>query len=170
MEAVSILYACYCRLGLTKTRYISGETPLSKSAGRGHVEVLSLLLEAGADKEKGSPLCLACASGVTENVRKLLSAGADKNNRGADGPPVYIAADKGYVDILKLVLEARANANDTSGEDTPLYRASFRGYAVTVRVLLEATDPMPYALNPELKTLNPEPCRPMRRSMHSCTA
>ncbi|CAE7253438.1 ASB2, partial [Symbiodinium sp. CCMP2456] len=121
-----------------KDTLISGETPLSKSAGRGHVEVLSLLLEAGADTQMGSPLCSACASGVAQAVRMLLSTGADKNKRASDGPPVYIASDKGYTDILKMLLEARANANDTSGDDTPLYRASFRGYAVTVRLLLEA--------------------------------
>ena len=133
-----------------KDALISGKTPLSKSAGRGRMEVLSLLLEAGADMENGSPLCSACASGVAEAVRMLLSAGADTRTRAADGPPVYIAADRGDIDILKLVLEARANANDTSGEDTPLYRASFRGYAVTVRLLLEAMDPI-------LETLNPKP-------------
>ena len=49
-----------------KDTLIAGETPLSKSATWKFL--ISLLLEAGADKEKGSPLCLACASGVTETT------------------------------------------------------------------------------------------------------
>ena len=68
-----------------------GWTPLTEAAGEGHVEVVRLLLSAGADMEKFStygdtPLIYAARGGHVEVERLLLSAGADtKSSVSSDG-------------------------------------------------------------------------------------
>ncbi|CAE7469322.1 ANK1 [Symbiodinium sp. CCMP2592] len=125
-----------------KDTVMSGKTPLSRSIQGWRMEVVSLLLEAGANLEYGSPLPLglACTMGQTRTVRMLLRAGADRDNKAGERPFVCTAAAAGqfHIEILKLLLKARCNANATAGDDTPLYLASFRGHSVAVRLLLDA--------------------------------
>ena len=56
----------------------------------GHVEIVQLLLSAGADKDKAdnngwTPLIWAAGGGHVEIVRLLLAAGADKDKADKDG-------------------------------------------------------------------------------------
>src|SRR5712692_2661933 len=63
-------------------------TPLYAAAVQGEVEIVSCLLEHGADPDteslgetEGTPLCAAAAWGYTDIVRALLEHGADPNRR-----------------------------------------------------------------------------------------
>ena len=61
-----------------------GSTPLHYAAGKGHADVITALLTAGADlhaeSNKGdTPLHKAAGSGHAEAITALLAAGADPN-------------------------------------------------------------------------------------------
>ena len=65
-------------------------TPLFVAAERGHLQVIRLLLEANADKDKtfqdgATPLFIAAQNGHLEVVRLLLEANADKDKARQDG-------------------------------------------------------------------------------------
>ena len=68
-----------------------GDTPLIEAARGGDVEVVRLLLSAGADVERAdssdcTPLIYAARGGHVEVERLLLSAGADtKSSVSSDG-------------------------------------------------------------------------------------
>src|SRR3954452_21034132 len=75
----------------------TGVTPLMFAAGKGHLEVLSVLLEAGAEVDaagdsKHTPLMLAACSGQTAAVRMLLAAGANPRAQNSTGDPALALA------------------------------------------------------------------------------
>ena len=85
----------------------------------GHLEVVRLLVEAGADKNKAdndglTPLFMASHNGLLEIVRLLIDAGADKDQapftRYYTGmKPLYIACKKGHLEIVRLLVDAGAD-------------------------------------------------------------
>ena len=85
-------------------------TPLFWAASRGSLKCVLLLLEAGAEKEKGrtdigaTPLFIAAEMGHLEVVRLLVESGANKDQGRADvgATPLFIAAGKGHLGTLKL--------------------------------------------------------------------
>ncbi|MEE1743299.1 ankyrin repeat domain-containing protein [Streptomyces sp. JV184] len=99
-----------------------GRTALDLAAGRGHADVVRLLVEAGADLEQrageyeeSTPLCLAAIRGHTEVVEVLLDAGAQL---GAQGRlryvPLVLAATTGadgYSETVDLLLDCGADIN-----------------------------------------------------------
>ena len=136
-----------------------GMTALGMASFKGKAEIVSLLLEAKADKDKAcgfrgaTPLVLASTMGHEKVVQLLLAAGADKDNAcnaNADGidrcqvtTPLGMASKIGYVKVACLLLRARADtdkvcATDTDQFTTPLGVACFEGHAELVRVLLDA--------------------------------
>ena len=114
-------------------------SPLYAAAGGGNLELVNLLLEAGApvNDETGSPLFAAAASGRLDVVKRLLEEGADVTR--AEGA-LHRAAMRGSTDVVSLLIERGMNVNaDTgSGNTTPLHGAVLGQSLETARLLLDA--------------------------------
>ena len=88
----------------------------------GHVEIVALLLTAGADvgtkdKDDVTALHKACAKGFEDVVHQLIMAGADVNGR-AKGfvAPIHIAVGMGHQSIVARLFMAGADLNLLDGE------------------------------------------------------
>ena len=126
-----------------------GETALSLVSGRGDLEAVRLLLDAGADVDKcpaykGTPLGDACYGGHLDVAKLLREKGASVNQSGGRGvvgaSPLHEAV--GYADFpetARWLIEqgADVNARDNIGR-TPLQWAAEYGRAESVRLLMGA--------------------------------
>ena len=119
-------------------------TPLHVAASAGHVDILSLLLEHGADLDAQAkfdwiPLHRASVSGGVEAGRCLLDRGADINRRDDHGyTPLSLATTFGHVEFARMLLERGARVNDQNEDgETPLQLAVQAGDIQVVRFLLE---------------------------------
>ncbi|XP_046405893.1 uncharacterized protein LOC124170897 isoform X3 [Ischnura elegans] len=128
-------------------RGIKGDcTPLMEASSAGHVEVVRLLINHGADVNAQSssgntPLMYACAGGHEEVVRVLLSANAKVEDHNENGhTPLMEAASAGHVGVAKILLEHGAGINTHSNEfkESALTLACYKGHLDMVRFLLEA--------------------------------
>jgi ankyrin repeat protein len=85
--------------------------PILSAAAAGHVKIVMLLLNNGADpnvREQGgyTPLHAAAQNGDTQMIRTLLFNGADLTIQAKDGKkPIDIAADSGHKDAATLLKE-----------------------------------------------------------------
>ena len=122
-----------------------GVTPMHVAARAGHVDILSILHEHGADLEGRvingqSPLHRALMGEKLEAAKCLLDYGADINARTDDGrTPLYQAAYYGKLESTRMLLEhgARVDAQTDNGE-TPLHGAvKDVSYVQAARLLLE---------------------------------
>jgi ankyrin repeat protein len=95
-----------------KTQY--GATALSYSCDKGHVEVVKLLLERGADPNVkdtfygATPMSWAAPKGFVEIVKLLIEKGAKDKAEALN-----LGIDKGSVSLVKLVLEKGGVAPET---------------------------------------------------------
>ncbi|XP_014679678.1 PREDICTED: putative ankyrin repeat protein RF_0381 [Priapulus caudatus] len=120
-------------------------TSLYCAAYSGQLDLVRLLLEAGADPnvtetENGkTPLMEAAWEGKEAVVQMLLSHGADANAANSYGETsLHHAARSGQLDIVRLLLEAGADPNvaATDIRVTPLMWAAWEGAEAVVRMLL----------------------------------
>jgi ankyrin repeat protein len=94
-----------------------GETGLHLATFAGHIDTITLLLEAGAsphetDNNGRTPLHLAAADGQEEAVIILLKKGADPNVADdGDYTPLHFAAESGNVQLVGTLLRAGADPN-----------------------------------------------------------
>ena len=109
---------------------------LQRSAENGHVEVVSALLEAGADIHANNDDALrwSAENGHVEVVSALLEAGADihANNDAA----LRRSASNGHVEVVSALLEAGADIH--AGYDDALRWSASNGHMEVVSALLEA--------------------------------
>ena len=134
-----------------------GSEPLFTAIEKGDVEMVRLLVEAGADVNAAegfggnTPLHEAVEKGDAEMVKILVAAGADVEAEGfMSRTPLSLAAEEGATEIMQILLGPGPDA-DTSedGEDkevapTPsigseaLFTAIENGDVEMVRLLVEA--------------------------------
>ena len=132
-----------------------GSEALYTAIEKGDVEMVRLLVEAGADINAAegfggnTPLHEAVEQGDAEIVKILVAAGADVHAEGYfDRTPLTLAAEEGATEILQILLGSDADTS-TDGEDkeaasTPsvgseaLYTAIEKGDVDMVRLLVEA--------------------------------
>lgn len=137
-----------------------GDTALVLAAQLGHADIVSVLLEHGADPnlanlEGDTPLSVAAEQGHDKIVAMLLAKGVDPNEaqrsapaytaRATIGikpeernPPVCLAAQGGYEETVKVLLEKGADP-DVAGfaGKTALFWAVERGYVKVANLLLD---------------------------------
>ena len=93
----------------------SGMTAFMWASGRGHIEVMKLLLESGAHldlqdsnlRNRWTALMKACYHGKIDCVRLLLESGADLSKKDGDGKTAKDCAKmkQEHVDIIQLLDE-----------------------------------------------------------------
>lgn len=118
--------------------------PLHLAAGKGYLEVVRMLLDAGAavdgfDSDQSRPLDVAAQGGHPKVVALLLERGADVNRRDRNGNcPMSFAAGRGRVEVVRQLLAAGADANYVSRAGvTLLHQACSADSPELVKLLLE---------------------------------
>ncbi|XP_052760903.1 ankyrin repeat domain-containing protein 17-like isoform X2 [Mya arenaria] len=120
------------------------DTALTLACAGGHSELVTLLLNKGADIEhrdkKGfTPLILAATAGHTDVVEILLENGADieaQSERTKD-TPLSLACSGGRYEVVELLLCRGANKEHRNVSDyTPLSLAASGGFVNIIKLLL----------------------------------
>lgn len=118
----------------------TGMAPLALAAECGNLDIVQILIRAGASPDWGgatTPLEAATLEGHLEVVRALIRAFADVNRPVADGfTPLITAASTGNLEMVRTLLKAGAipGVNDDE-EETALTIAKKKGYAEIVAEL-----------------------------------
>ena len=123
-------------------------TPLCAASLNGSLKCVSLLIEAGANKDQGTtddgatPLFIAAQRGHIEVVRFLVESGANRDRGRTDtgGTPLYMAAQQGHLEVVRFLVESGANKDQgiTDIGATPLSIAAVEGHFEVVRLLVES--------------------------------
>lgn len=110
---------------------VGGWTPLFLAAEHGAVDVVRVLMAAGAGsavREGTSPLILAADNGHVEALKAMIDLGGDVNAAGRDGwTALHSATGKAMVDVLVEAganIEARDEDDDTALNYLAQYHAS----------------------------------------------
>ena len=118
------------------------ETALTLACCAGFIDVAKLLINAGADIEKGAstPLMEAAQEGYETLVEYLIASGAKVTNVANNGDTALdLAAENGHTKICQALLAAGAKLEHRSeGGRTPLMRAARQGHEHTVDFLIKA--------------------------------
>jgi ankyrin repeat protein len=129
-----------------------GRTALHHASASGRVEVVRLLLDKGADKDKEDhelwrPLHYASAMGHAGVVRLLLDKNALTDLAHDEGEdedwfpmeqPLHVACAYGHVEVVRLLLDANANQGAMDDESCiPYIRAVESGQTEVVDLLLD---------------------------------
>lgn len=125
-----------------------GRSALYWAAANGHLSVLLVLLEHGADPNIArtmdgvTPMLQAAQGGHVDVVTVLLEKNADPNQAMTKGgaTPMYMAAYFGYVDVVTVLLAKNADPNQarTDNGGTPMFMAAQFGHFDVVTTLADA--------------------------------
>ena len=132
---------------------VFGQTAIHIAAAFGHLDIVKLLTERGAnldlgDKHGRTPFFLACSNGNIETARFLLQKMTETERKSinaamTDGrTPLSKAAGRGHVEVVKMLLEkveaaSGVNVQETAQRRTALHWAAYNGRTEVVDVLLQ---------------------------------
>ena len=115
--------------------------PLQKVSMYGHIAIVQLLLNGGANPNKRdrfgvTPLHNASSMGHIKVVQILLERGANPNNRDRTGyTPLHCAARRGHTKVIRILLDGGAKPNKCGV--TPMVVASANGHKDAEKVLMK---------------------------------
>lgn len=122
-----------------------GNSPLYLAADAGHVEVVTYLVDRGANvlfpvnDHKFTPIHVASLKGHVEVTRLLVRLGADVNARAIlQNTPLHLAVQGEHIDAVRLLKDSGADLNTTNNNgETPLHVAAKRGHLDAVVYLVD---------------------------------
>jgi len=119
---------------------VYGETLLYSAVLKNEIEMVEVLIEAGAEVNDGKSLHTAVHFGRREIVKILIAAGADVNVKTGSGwTALHMAAHISNAKIVNALLESGADINTSDTEErTPLHLAVAEGHIKTIKALLRA--------------------------------
>ena len=126
---------------------VGGVPALHQASFNGHLEVVRLLLEAGAScnqtaNQGKTPLICAAENGHMEVVRLLLEAGSSCDQAMTDDgtTALLLAVENGHLAVVRWLLEAGAFCDRARTDDgtTSLMLAAEDGHLQLVRLLVDA--------------------------------
>ncbi len=110
-----------------------GATLLHVAAGKGHLQLVRLLLESGVDVNannghQDTPLHFAATHGYPDVGLELLARGADKDPRNDRGlTPLHLAAMSGRLKFIELLLENGVEVNVLDNKGWTALRRALEG-------------------------------------------
>lgn len=120
-----------------------GQTPLFVAAHGGHLNIVKLLAEMGANimspnQKEVTPIYGTASGGHLDVVRFLLDQGADITAKASGGwTALHIAAYKGHLDVLKYILSLNSDFGArTSNGWTALHAAAYQGHLNVIMYLV----------------------------------
>ncbi|KAF3223692.1 hypothetical protein TWF679_000129 [Orbilia oligospora] len=131
----------------TKEGY-NGRTPLSVAAGRGHKDVVGLLIKEGAnmetkDKNGDTVLSVAAAGGHKDVVELLIKEGANLENKNRNGKtPLWSAVSNRRETITRLLIEAKGDISvkDYDGKTLISFAAGRRDKGILLLLIERVMD------------------------------
>jgi ankyrin repeat protein len=118
------------------------DTPIKRAASQGHLKILKMLLNRGANKdieEVGVALLCAVHARYADIVEELLKANELSIEYKDDNKFTALchAARIGHNETVRVLLNNRAKVNSEMGERNPLLLAAAQGHEQVVKLLLD---------------------------------
>jgi ankyrin repeat protein len=120
-----------------------GDTLLHLACKKGHVAIVTKLLDKGADKYVPNiigwyPLHCVASNNHAQIIDILVERGATIDAKNGEGnSPLHLAAEAGHLNAVKVLLDKKANVSARNKcEETPLHIASSKGNVTVVQLLL----------------------------------
>ncbi|RDL33311.1 uncharacterized protein BP5553_08750 [Venustampulla echinocandica] len=144
LESVVNKLLSFSNIAIDVTEKEGGRSALILAAERNHVNVLTSLLDGGADPNLkdtrgGTAILRAAEEGHMEALQILIDLKADLTFTDEDSRTVvHVASEGGHIDVLELLKDhpVEVNARDKYGL-TPFHRACHAGQLEAGRYLLE---------------------------------
>jgi hypothetical protein len=117
-----------------------GRSPVQEAALNGHMDIVAILVDAGAawEHDRVDELIATTMSGDRDAVQRLLATDAGLRERAIERSPDQLvrAAEQDSDDAVALLIELGFDVNARS-RTAPLHEAAMRGNLPVIRLLLE---------------------------------
>jgi ankyrin repeat protein len=117
-----------------------GRSPVQEAALNGHMDIVQILVEAGAvwEHDQVDELIATAMSGDRDAVQQLLATDAGLRERAIERSPDQLvrAAEQDSYDAVALLIELGFDVN-ARPRTAPLHEAAMRGNLPVIRLLLE---------------------------------
>jgi ketosteroid isomerase-like protein len=117
-----------------------GRSPVQEAALNGHMDIVALLVDAGAswDHDQVDELIATAMSGDPAGVERLLAADPGLRERAVERCPDQLvrAAEQNSYEAVALLIELGFDVN-ARDRTTPLHEAAMRGSLPVIRLLLD---------------------------------
>ncbi|XP_038063428.1 histone-lysine N-methyltransferase EHMT2-like isoform X2 [Patiria miniata] len=126
------------------------ETALHPAAAAGHLEIIVMLLQAGAnmeaeDEDHKTPLHMAVENGHNDSMRYLIKHGAVVQHKDDEGMTIlHLAAKNGNFEAVKFIMSLRkiySNAQDDGGWTPIIWAAEYKHIPVVKYLIERGADP-----------------------------